>query len=81
MIKNKEKYIMLNKIKYAWWDFTDWITSAILVILALIIGIPFVLLLVGVMLVVYTVYIVIGGAYNLIAFIINGIFELLKGGK
>ncbi len=70
---------MLKKIKYMWWDFTDWITSAILVVLALIIGIPFVLLLVGVMLVIYTVYVVIGGAYNLIAFIINGIFELLKG--
>lgn len=72
---------MLKKIKYMWWDFTDWITSAILVVLALIIGIPFVLLLVGVMLVVYTVYVVIGGAYNLMAFIINGIFELLKGSK
>ena len=70
---------MLKKIKYAWWHFTDLITSAILVVLALILGIPFVLLLVGVMLVVYTVYIVIGGAYNLITFIINGIFELLKG--
>lgn len=70
---------MLKKIKYAWWDFTDWLSTVIIVALGLIIGIPLVLLLVGIMLVFYTIYVVIGGAYNLIAFIINGIFELLKG--
>lgn len=72
---------MLKKIKYLLWDFIEWISHVIISVIALIIGIPISLIIALIILAFYLVFILAVAIYNLIGCIINGVFDLLKGGK
>ena len=59
----------------------DNIYLIILVILAIIIGFPILFLISGIMVILYTGWVIIAMVYNIIITILNGIFDLLGGNK
>ena len=67
----------MKKIKSIW----DNIYTIILAILAIIIGFPILFLFAGIIVILYTGWMIIAIVYSIIMTIINGIFDVLGGNK